>query len=91
MNNLTVLLIVIVIMAAGVAGYIFGSQNSQSVHITLTNNTTDDAPGPSSSELTKTRRNITNLKTNTTVKKNTTTTNITTNSVPETNGTNSNP
>jgi flagellar basal body-associated protein FliL len=91
MSKLTILLIVIVIMAAGVTGYIFGSQNSQSVPITLINNTTDDDSGSSPSELTKTRKNTTKLKTNTTVKKNTTATNTTTNSTSETNGTNSTP
>ncbi len=83
MNKLTILLIVIIIMAVGVAGYIFGSQNSQGVPITFTNNSSDDDSGVSSSDLKKSTKTTIKPKTNTTVKK------TITNSTPKTNSTNS--
>ncbi|MBI5681522.1 MAG: hypothetical protein HZC47_11565 [Methanobacterium sp.] len=69
MDKLTIGLMVIIVIIAGVIGYIFGSQNSESLPIILSNNTTNDSG--LNSDITKTTK--TKNKTSTTTKKNTTT------------------
>ncbi|WP_414469530.1 hypothetical protein [Methanobacterium sp. ACI-7] len=84
MNKLTVGLIIILVMAVGVGGFLLGTQNNQGVPITLTNNSTDDSSYSNTNI--KSSKNATK-QTNSTVKKNTT--NSTTNSTKKTNTTNS--
>lgn len=82
MDKLTIGLMVIIVIIAGVIGYIFGSQNSESLPIILSNNTTNDSG--SNVDVTKTTK--TKNKTSTITKKNTTT--VTNKTQPVTNKTN---
>ncbi|MGB9937586.1 MAG: hypothetical protein ACPK7O_07675 [Methanobacterium sp.] len=86
MDKLTIGLIIILVIAVGVGGFLFGSQNNQGVPITLTNNTTNDS-GYSDTNIKSSSKNNTKTKTNSTVKKNETSTNST-NSTKKTNSTN---
>lgn len=76
MDKKTIGLVLILMIASGIIGFIFGAQNSESLPIILSNNTTDDSDN---SNLT-TKKTTTN-KTNSTTKRNKTnsTNNITTN------------
>lgn len=69
MNKLTVGLIIILVMAVGVGGFLLGTQNNQGVPITLTNNSTNDS-GYSGTNI-KSSKNV-SKPTNSTVKKNST-------------------
>ena len=71
MNKLTILLIVIIIISVGVAGFMIGAQNSQSVPIIHSNNSTSNDSGNYNLDTTKSTKTTTKPKTNTTVKKNT--------------------
>ncbi len=82
MNKKTIGLIIILMMLSGVGGYIFGSQNSQSLPIILSNNTTDDSDYSNYDKPTTTIK-----KNTTTTKKNTTTSNKTTTPIVKPNGT----
>lgn len=66
MDKKTIGMILILMMASGIVGFIFGAQNSESLPIILANNTTDDS---GDFDLITTKKTTTN-KTNSTIKKN---------------------